>query len=92
MKQIEILFNGLILQVDVTSYTPGRPAPIAATPDGPGYDDDGEAEECEWQVVKKETDCEGSALDLFNRCLDGYPTMAEELHDLICEKIREEQE
>ena len=85
-------FNGLILDIDVHSYTPERPAPHASTPDCPGYDDEGDAEGCEWDVVKQQIDCEETALELFNRCLEGYPTMEEDLHNAICEKIREEQE
>lgn len=37
--------------VKINSYTPGRPAPIAHCPDSPGFDDEGSAEEVEFEVI-----------------------------------------
>jgi len=89
----EIEFNGLSLQVEILSYTPpGRPAPIASTPDCPGYCDPGGDEECDYNILSAEIDCPGTHLEFLAKCLEGYGLFEEELYNAICEKIREEKE
>lgn len=54
---MEIQFKGLTLQIGKTNHTPERPAPIAQTPDCPGYADPGDDEEIEFVVTGAEVDC-----------------------------------
>lgn len=62
-----IPYKGLTITTKVNSYTPARPAPIAQTPDSPGYDDPGDDCEVEYEVTGAEVDCYrtlADALDL----------------------------
>lgn len=89
---MELQFNGLTLDIEIESYTPERPAPFAQTPDCPGYDDEGDAEECEYKILSVKIDCHETYLEFLDKCLEGYGKFDEELCSDICEKIREEQE
>lgn len=90
---MEIQFNGLTLDIQILSYTRERPAPIASTPDCPGYDDEGDAEECDYEILSAEIDCHGTHLSFLNSCVEGCcGGYEEDLKSAICEKIREEQE
>lgn len=88
---MEIQFNGLTLDIEILSYTPERPAPIASTPDCPGFSDPGDDEECDYQILSAEIDCPGTHLEFLEKCMEGYGLFEEELYNAICEKIREEQ-
>jgi hypothetical protein len=65
MRQIEIAHNGLVLQVNVTSFYPERPAPHASTPDCPGYDDPGDHGEVEFEITGVSIDCEQTFIESF---------------------------
>jgi len=60
---MEINFKGLTLQIGKTNHTPERPAPMAQTPDCPGYSDPGDDEEIEFTVTGAEADCLGTLLE-----------------------------
>lgn len=51
IRQIQINYKGLVLSVNVTSFSPARPAPFAQTPGCPGYDDSGDPGEVDFEVV-----------------------------------------
>jgi len=79
---MEINFKGLTLQIEVTSYTSARPAPIAQTPDCPGYADPGDDEEVEFQITGVEIDCQ----ETFIGALEGLECDAE-LATLVIEEM-----
>lgn len=86
----EIEFYGQSLVIEVSKYKAGRPAPIASTPDSPGYDDEGEAEEIDYHVVSKKV-IDTAKYQLFSEeCLEDAIWFEEELRELISEKIQEE--
>lgn len=62
-----IEFNGLLVSTRVHSFTPARPAPFAQTPDSPGYSDEGDTEEIEYEATTEVTiDCAETFLDWLN--------------------------
>ena len=63
LRQITINHNGLNIDVDVTYFVPSRPAPMAQTPDCPGYDDEGAPGEVEFDITGVEVDCPGSFIE-----------------------------
>jgi len=40
----------LEIEINVTSYTPYRPAPYSSNPDSPAYSDPGDDEECDYEM------------------------------------------
>lgn len=77
-----IAFHGLTFCVDVTSYTPARPAPFARVPDVPGYDDEGDAEEIEYEAKYPIIECLGTFMDWLNL------EENDEFRTIIIEKMR----
>ena len=61
-----IEFNGLSVVVDIESYTPERPVPFAQTPDSPGYDDEGDAEEVEYIAKNPKIECADTFVEWLN--------------------------
>jgi hypothetical protein len=77
-----IAFHGLTLVVDVASYTPARPAPPAQTPDCPGYDDEGDAEEIEYEAKYPIIECAETFMESLNL------EENDEFRAMIIEKMR----
>lgn len=50
MRQITVTYMGEDIDVTVHNFRPGYPAPIAYTPDSPGFDDEGCADEVEYSA------------------------------------------
>lgn len=46
-----IIKEGWNYEIVVDTFTPARPAPMAQTPDSPGYSDPGDDEELEFYVL-----------------------------------------
>jgi hypothetical protein len=76
-SNIKVLWKGFQVEVDVTDYVPSRPAPMAQTPDCPGYDDEGDAGEIEFEVVDLTVDCPETIADAFDM------NASESLADLV---------
>lgn len=62
-----IEFHGLLISTQVNDYTAARPAPLAQTPDSPGFDDEGDAEEIDYCATTDiAIDCADSFIDWLN--------------------------
>ena len=84
INTVTVLWKGFEVEVDVTDYVPSRPAPIASTPDCPGYDDEGDAGEVEFEVRGVSVDCIETVTDSFDM------NSSESLADLVFAAMEDE--
>lgn len=63
IRTMELPHNGLNLTINVNSFSPARPAPFAQTPDSPGFDDEGDLGEVDFDVVGAEMDCQKTFIE-----------------------------
>lgn len=78
---MEINFKGLTLQIDKIKHTRARPAPMAQTPDCPGYSDPGDDEEIEFDIIGVEIDCPETLIEAL------YASFEEDIGTLVIEEM-----
>lgn len=95
MKEGEVYFN---VKVNVTHYSPYRPAPFCSNPDSPNFADSGDDEELEYDafVVVYKTEynsktqkVESVKVNEFPLPDEMYEALQEQLDELALEEARE---